>query len=74
MGYEVDLWIEDYAIAPRVFNEFGGLVWYHSYRHDVPLPSPAQDLYLWDGVHTAETSRPDRAEVRRRLQRAPLFA
>jgi small-conductance mechanosensitive channel len=73
MGYEVDLWIEDYAIAPRVFNEFGGLVWYHSYRHDVPLPSPAQDLYLWDGVHTAETSRPDRAEVRRRLQRSPLL-
>ena len=44
MGYEVHMWIDDYAIAPRVKSDFGSLVWYQSHRHGVPLPSPAQDL------------------------------
>ncbi|MEL7209445.1 MAG: mechanosensitive ion channel domain-containing protein, partial [Actinomycetota bacterium] len=73
MTYEVDLWIDDYGIAPRVYDQFGGLVWYHSERHEVPLPSPAQDLYLWDGPQTEANARPDATEVRRRLQRSPLF-
>lgn len=49
MGYAVDMWIDDYAIAPRVRSEFGALVWYHSHRHGVPLPSPAQDLFIHEG-------------------------
>ncbi|MGI9529366.1 MAG: mechanosensitive ion channel family protein, partial [Acidimicrobiia bacterium] len=38
MGYEADLWIDDFAIAPRVFTDFGSLVWYMSNRMEVPLP------------------------------------
>lgn len=73
MGYEVDLWIDDYTLAPRVSSEFGALVWYQSHRHDVPLPSPAYDLYVYDGVAAGEVSRPDAAEVARRLRTSPLL-
>ena len=73
MGYEVDLWIDDFRLAPRVASDFGSLVWYQSHRHDVPLPSPAFDLYVYDGVRTGEEARPSRAEIRRRLRRSPLF-
>ena len=74
MGYEVDLWIDDFAIAPRVFSDFGSLVWYQSNRHGVPLPSPAQDLYLYDGPTAGLEGIPDAAEIRRRLQTSPLLA
>ena len=73
MGYEVHLWIDDYAIAPRVKSDFGSLVWYHSHRMGVPLPSPAQDLYLWDGVRTAEAEIRDQASVLRGLRVSPLL-
>jgi small-conductance mechanosensitive channel/CRP-like cAMP-binding protein len=73
MGYEVDMWIEDYADEPRVASTFGSLVWYASHRHDVPLPSPAQDLYLYDGVEAGEAGVPDRAEIRRRLRVSALL-
>jgi small-conductance mechanosensitive channel len=73
MGYEVRMWIDDYAISPRVKSDFRSLVWYMSHRHDVPLPSPAFDLYNYDGVEASIAGVPDRAEVRRRLQVSPLF-
>jgi len=73
MGYEVHLWIDDYSIAPRVRSDFGSLIWYHSFRFDVPLPSPAQDLYLWDGDRVAIESRPDRGAVLRGLRRSALL-
>lgn len=72
MGYEVHLWVDDYERAPRVASDFGSLVWYQSHRHEVPLPSPAYDLYVYDGVQAGEAGRPDRAEIRRRLRRSPL--
>lgn len=73
MGYAVHLWIDDYRIAPRVSSDFGSLVWYASQRHDVPLPSPAYDLYVHDGAADA-AGRPDSAELRRRLETSPLLA
>jgi small-conductance mechanosensitive channel/CRP-like cAMP-binding protein len=73
MGYEVELWIDDYRLAPRVSSEFGALVWYQSHRHDVPLPSPAYDLYVYDGVAAGETATPSRAEVTRRLRTSHLL-
>lgn len=72
MGYEVDLWIDDYAIAPRVSSEFGALVWYHSHRHGVPLPSPAQDLFLHD-ADNADDGTIERPELRRRLRASALL-
>lgn len=74
MGYEVHMWVDDYSIVPQVRSDFGSLVWYHSHRLDVPLPSPAQDLYLWDGPRTAESGRPTHADVLRGLQQSPLVA
>ncbi len=74
VDYEAYLWIDDYAIAPRVRADFGALVWYLSYRHDVPLPNPAQDLYLFDGAKTAIESQITAADVRRRISDAPLMA
>jgi small-conductance mechanosensitive channel/CRP-like cAMP-binding protein len=73
MGYEVHLWIADYTIVPQVTSDFGSLVWYHSHRRGVPLPSPAQDLYLWDGVRTAESGRRDHGSVLTGLRRSPLL-
>lgn len=74
MTYEVDMWIEDYAIAPRVSSDFGSLVWYQSHRHGVGLPSPAQDLYVYDGVAASASSTPSTAELRARLAASPLLA
>lgn len=73
MGYEVHMWVDDYAIVPRVKSDFGALVWYQSNRHNVPLPSPAQDLFLWDGVQTSAAGEPTLAEVRQLLQQAPIL-
>ena len=74
MGYDVQLWVDDYAIVPRVKSDFASLVWYQSHRHDVPLPSPAQDLFLWDGVANAEAARPKEDDTRRALLGATLLA
>jgi hypothetical protein len=73
MGYEVHMWIENFQDAPKVASTFGSLVWYSSHRHDVPLPSPAQDLYLYDGTEAGVADIPDHAEVRRRLRMSALL-
>jgi small-conductance mechanosensitive channel len=72
VDYEASMWIEDYTIAPQVKADFGALVWYMSYRHDVPLPNPAQDFYLFDGEKTAIASQVTSADIRRRIVEAPL--
>jgi small-conductance mechanosensitive channel len=74
MTYDVQMWIDDYAIVPRVKSDFGSLVWYQSHRHGVPLPSPAQDLYLHDAAAVAEAAKPKPADARRGLQQSPLLA
>lgn len=74
MGYEVHLWVDDYAMAPKIRADFGALVWYQSHRHGVPLPSPAQDIYLYDGERTELEAKPDQAEIRRRLTRAAALS
>jgi small-conductance mechanosensitive channel/CRP-like cAMP-binding protein len=74
MGYEVDLWVDDFTVVPRVRSEFGSLVWYQSHRMGVPLPSPAQDLYLHDAAAVAAAAVPKPATIRAGLQRSPLLA
>lgn len=73
MGYEVQMWVDDYTIAPRVKSDFGSLVWYHSHRRGVPLPSPAQDLFLWDGERSAAVGERDRASLLRGLRTSSLL-
>jgi len=74
VDYQAYMWVDDYSIVPRVKADFGSLVWYLSYRHDVPLPNPAQDLYLFDGARTALESQVGSSELRSALLRAPLMA
>ena len=74
MGYDVHLWIDDFRIAPQVTSDFGSLVWYQSHRHGVPLPSPAQDLYLHDGAAVAAARIPQLADIRRALQTSILLS
>jgi small-conductance mechanosensitive channel/CRP-like cAMP-binding protein len=74
VDYETFMWVDDYSIVPRVKADFGALVWYLSYRHGVPLPNPAQDLYLFDGTRTAIESQLTNADIRRRLVGAPVLA
>ena len=74
VDYQAFMWVDDFAIVPRVRADFASLVWYLSYRHDVPLPNPAQDLYLFDGVQSAIASQVAPADVRRALLDAPLLA
>lgn len=74
VDYQASMWIEDYTLAPQVKADFGALVWYLSYRHDVPLPNPAQDLYLFDGAKTAIESQVTAADVRRQLVDMPILA
>ncbi|MGI9601537.1 MAG: mechanosensitive ion channel domain-containing protein [Acidimicrobiales bacterium] len=74
MTYEVDMWIDDYRDEPRSKSDFGSLVWYQSHRHGVPLPSPAQDLYLYDGVAAGIEELPTAGELREGLSLSPLLA
>ena len=74
MGYEADLWIDDFAIAPRVFSEFGSLVWYHSNRMGVPLPSPAYDLFHHDPVREAGEAEIGPNEIGEVLEATALFS
>ncbi len=74
VDYQAYMWIEDFAVEPQVRADFSSLVWYLSYRHGVPLPNPAQDLYLFDGAATALASQVSSADVRRALLGAPLLA
>jgi CRP-like cAMP-binding protein len=67
VDYEAYMWIDDYTVAKQVRADFSALVWYLSYRHDVPLPNPAQDLYLFDGAKTAIESQITAADLRRHL-------
>lgn len=73
MGYQVDMWISDFAIEPRVVSDFGSLVWYQSHRHGVPLPSPAQDLFLWDGPTENAAGTPTPSELRTALSASPFL-
>lgn len=56
MGYRVQAWIDSYDDEPRVLSELRDRVWYQSQRDDVPLPSPAYDLFHWDGEKSAAPS------------------
>ena len=73
MGYECLLWVDDYAIVPRVRSDFSALVWYQSHRHNVPLPSPAQDIFVHDPVAEAEAAKPTLQQRREALQLSPLL-
>lgn len=74
MTYEVDMWIDDFVDEPRVKSDFGSLVWYQSNRHGVPLPSPAQDLYLYDGAAAEAGDVPTPAELRQSMLSSDLLA
>lgn len=73
MTYEVQVWIDDHSDTPRIRSDLAALVWYWSERMEVPLPSPAQDLYLWDGPATAASKQVPTDELRRRLESSLLL-
>jgi len=73
VDYEASMWIDDFALAPRVKADFGALVWYLSYRHGVPLPNPAQDVYVFDGAKTAIEGQITDADLRRYIVESRLM-
>jgi len=73
MGYDVHLWVDDFAIVPRVTGDFGALVWYQSRRHNVPLPSPAQDIFVHDPIGEAQAAEPTLAALRGDVTTSPLL-
>jgi small-conductance mechanosensitive channel/CRP-like cAMP-binding protein len=74
MGYQARFFVEDYRDAPRIKSDYLTQVWYQAERDGVPLPSPAFDLYHYDGRTEDESKMPTRAQLRERLQRAPMLA
>jgi small-conductance mechanosensitive channel len=74
MGYDVQMWIDDYTISPRVKSDFGALVWYQSHRMDVPLPSPAFDLYHHDPIQEAADAALTDDQVADGIRLSPAFA
>jgi CRP-like cAMP-binding protein len=74
VDYQASMWIDDYSRGPQVKADFGALVWYMTYRHDVPLPNPAQDLYLFDGAKTAIENQVTEADIRGRIADVPLMS
>lgn len=74
MTYKVRLWVDDYGIKPRVQSDFGSLVWYHSHRMGVPLPSPAYDIFHHDPIQEQLDDTIGPEQVAARLGAAPLLA
>jgi CRP-like cAMP-binding protein len=74
MGYDVQMWIDDYTISPRVKSDFGALVWYQSHRMDVPLPSPAFDLYHHDPIQEEADATLTVDQLIERIRRASIFS
>jgi len=74
MGYDVQMWIDDYKDAPQVKSDFGALVWYQSNRMGVPLPSPAYDLYHHDPLQEAADAEMTTDEIVDRLSLSSEFA
>jgi small-conductance mechanosensitive channel len=74
MGYNVQMWIDDYTISPRVKSDFGALVWYQSHRMDVPLPSPAFDLYHHDPIQETADATLTVDQLIERIRRASIFS
>lgn len=73
MTYKARLWIDDYEIRSRVQSDFGSLVWYHSHRMGVPLPSPAFDLYHHDPNQERIEAAIGPEQVAAMLSAAPLL-
>jgi small-conductance mechanosensitive channel len=63
MGYDVQMWIDDYKDSPQVKSDFGALVWYQSNRMGVPLPSPAYDLYHHDPIQETADAEMSTEEI-----------
>lgn len=74
MGYEVRFWIEDYADKPAIHNAFMTRVWYAARRFDVALPSPAFDLYHYDGPTIKRDAEVTPAKIKEMLQGVATFA
>jgi small-conductance mechanosensitive channel len=74
MGYDVQMWIDDYKDSPQVKSDFGALVWYQSNRMGVPLPSPAYDLYHHDPLQEAADAEMTNDEIVARLGLSSEFA
>jgi small-conductance mechanosensitive channel len=74
MGYDVQMWIDDYKDAPQVKSDFGALVWYQSNRMGVPLPSPAYDLYHHDPLQEAADAEMTTDEIVDKLGLSSEFA
>jgi small-conductance mechanosensitive channel len=74
MGYDVQMWIDDHTITPRVKSDFGALVWYQSHRMGVPLPSPAFDLYHHDPIQEAADAKLTPEELALRIRHAPVLS
>lgn len=73
MGYDVQMWIDDYKDSPQVKSDFGALVWYQSNRMGVPLPSPAYDLYHHDPHQEASDAEMTTDEIVDRLSLSSQF-
>lgn len=74
VDYQASMWIDDYANAPQVKADFAALVWYLTYRHDVPLPNPAQDVFVFDGAKAAIEAKITTDDIRERIADMPLVA
>ena len=74
MGYDVQMWDDDHTITPRVKSDFGALVWYQSHRMEVPLPSPAFDLYHHDPIQEEADAALTAEQLGKRIRRASMFS
>jgi len=65
MGYETCYWIADFTNKLEIHNDFMTRIWYVSKRHEVPFPSPAYDLFHYDGPISsqAEEVTPERIAI-----------
>ncbi len=74
MGYECRYWIADFENKPAIHNAFMTRIWYAAKRHDVPFPSPAYDLFHYDGPTVSKEGEITTDHLAELLQPLPLFS
>ncbi len=74
MGYECRYWIGDFQNKPEIHNRFMTRIWYAAKRHDVPFPSPAYDLFHYDGPTVSKEGEITTEDLTNMLRPLALFS
>ncbi|MEM7531865.1 MAG: mechanosensitive ion channel domain-containing protein [Chloroflexota bacterium] len=73
MGYQIVAFIDDFAKREVIISELRSRIWYQTQRDDVSLPSPAYDIFHWDGPTVQKEGEVTQSHLAAMLKEIPTF-